>query len=381
MTERRALFVTTVASTLAAFLTPLSDMLRGQGWRVDALAADATAFPGLGLHFDERFDVAWSRNPLDPRNLIGSAGKVRAIVVAGGYDIVHVHTPIAAFVTRYALRSLPETTRPKVIYTAHGFHFYQGGRPVHNLTFRLFEQVAALWTDEIVTINAEDHAAAQSFGTIDAAHVHLIPGVGVDTSVYSPAAATPERAAAVRAGLGVSESAFLVAMIAEFGAVKRHELLFRALAKVRDPEIVVALAGEGPLEEHLRERAATLGIETRLRWAGQRDDIPELLVASDALVLVSEREGLNRSVLEAMATARPVIGTATRGIADAVGPDAGWIVAKHDVAALAAALDAAASDRAEAAHRGAAGRERVEALYALPLVLAAYQEVYRAALA
>jgi hypothetical protein len=102
-----ALFVTTVPITLEAFLIPFAEHFRAQGWRVDALANGATGNPHIADVFDNRYDVAWSRNPLAPRNLLGTSAEVRRIVAEGGYDIVHVHTPVAAFVTRFALRRLP----------------------------------------------------------------------------------------------------------------------------------------------------------------------------------------------------------------------------------------------------------------------------------
>ena len=101
-----ALFVTTVPITLEAFLLPFADHFRAEGWHIDALANGATADANLDGHFDQRFDVAWSRNPLSPSNLFGTSQRIREIVVAGGYDIVHVHTPIAAFVARYALSEM-----------------------------------------------------------------------------------------------------------------------------------------------------------------------------------------------------------------------------------------------------------------------------------
>ena len=109
----------------------------------------------------------------------------------------------------------------------------------------------------------------------------------------------------------------MLTMVAEFAPVKRHAHLFEAFAQVADPRVVLVLVGDGPLESTLREKAVALGISDRIRWAGYRRDIPAVLAASDALVLCSEREGLNRSVLEAMAAGKPVIGTETRGIADA----------------------------------------------------------------
>jgi glycosyltransferase involved in cell wall biosynthesis len=376
-----ALFVTTVPITLEAFLVPFAERFRSHGWRIDALANGATANDRIAGAFDNRYDISWSRNPLSPGNLLGTASKIREIVGQGRYDIVHVHTPIAAFVTRYALRDRSVATRPSVIYTAHGFHFYEGGSPASNFVYRRFERAAAPWTDFLVTINAEDYAAARDLAGIHPERVRYIPGIGVDTDLYAPGSVPADEVACVRTELNIERHAFMLTMIAEFGAVKRHEHLLNAFAHVKDPHAVLVLVGNGPLESTLREKAVALGLAPRIRWAGYRRDIPAVLAASDALVLCSEREGLNRSVLEAMAAGRPVIGTQTRGIADAVTPETGWIVPKHDLAALAAAIREAAANRDETARRGVAARERAVAEFALPRIIDAYEELYREALA
>lgn len=376
-----ALFVTTVPITLEAFLLPFADHFRARGWRVDALANGATANERIAGHFDERFDVAWSRDPLAPSNLLRASGTVRRIVREGAYDLVHVHTPVAAFTTRYALRSHGRGGRPVVVYTAHGFHFYRGQPALPHAIFRTLERIAAPWTDYLVTVDREDFDAARALHGLPAERVRLIPGIGVDTERFSPEAASAEDAARVRGELDVPAEAFLLVMVAEFAPVKRHAFVLDALARVRDPRVLLALVGDGPLEARLRAAVARLGLSERVRFAGYRRDIPAVLRAADALVLASEREGLNRSVLEAMASGRPVIGTDTRGIADAVGKDAGWIVVKTDAAALAAAIDAAAADPDEVARRGAAARARAVAEFSLERILEAYDELYGEALA
>ena len=380
-----ALFVTTVPITLEAFLLPLADHFREQGWRVDALANGATAASAIDGHFDQRFDVAWSRNPLAPSNLLGTSGHVRDIVVAGAYDIVHVHTPIAAFVTRYALSELrKQPNGPTVVYTAHGFHFYRGQGALGHVFFRSMERAAAPWTDYLVTINREDFDAARALGGIAPDRVRYIPGIGVDCARFAPGAVPAEQVAGVRHDLdggGAPGERFLVTMVAEFGAVKRHRLALDAFTRVTDARAHLALVGDGPLEADIRARVARLGLSDRVTFAGYRRDIPAVLAASDALLLTSEREGLNRSVLEAMASGVPVIGTDTRGITDAVGDDAGWIVGHDDVAGLAAAIDAAAADAAELARRGAAARARACTEFALTTIITAYDRLYREALA
>jgi glycosyltransferase involved in cell wall biosynthesis len=376
-----ALFVTTVPITLEAFLVPFAEHFRAQGWRVDALANGATTTPALAGAFGHRYDVAWSRNPLAPRNLIGTARAVRELVTREGYDIVHVHTPIAAFVTRFALRRLPRETRPTVIYTAHGFHFYRGQRFYLNALYRTLERTAARWTDYLVTINAEDFQAASAFRGINRRRVRLVPGIGVDTARYAEGAVPYAEVAAIRPELRIAADDFMLLMIAEFAPVKRHAFVFDALSRIRKGHVVLVLVGTGPLEAAVREQVERLGLSDRVRFAGYRHDIPALLAASDALVLASEREGLNRSVLEAMAAGKPVIGTRTRGIIDALPEGTAWIADKNDPASLATAIDAAADFPAEVARRGAAARLVACRTYDLSLVIHAYEELYREALA
>jgi glycosyltransferase involved in cell wall biosynthesis len=380
-----ALFVTTVPITLEAFLLPFADHFRAEGWRIDALANGAVTDPRLEGHFDARFDVTWSRSPMAPANLLGTTRRVREIVEAGGYDVVHVHTPVASFVTRYALRSLHgRAGAPVVVYTCHGFHFYRGQAVVPHALLRTMERIAAPWTDYLVTVNSEDFETARAIGGIARDRVRLIPGVGVDCGRFAPGAVPAEDAARVRAGLGGGSSPgkrFLVTMVAEFGAVKRHALAVEAFSQVRDARTHLALVGDGPLEGRVRAQVERLGLSERVTFAGYRRDIPAVLAASDVLLLTSEREGLNRSVLEAMASGLPVVGTDTRGIADAVGTEAGWIVAKSDPRALAQAVDAAAADPDEVARRGAAARERACEEFELGSIVAAYDGLYGEVLA
>jgi glycosyltransferase involved in cell wall biosynthesis len=374
-----ALFVTTVPATLEAFLLPFADHFRARGWRIDALANEATRRGRLLPSFDTLYDIGWSRSPLAVGHHYDTWNRVRRIVVEGGYDIVHVHTPIAAFVTRFALRSMSPADRPAIIYTAHGFHFYRGQGRLGHAVFRTLERTAAPWTDHLVTINREDYEAALAFRGISSDRVRLIPGIGVDTEAYSRDRIAPADAARVREELDVAADAFMLTMVAEFSPVKRHAHMLEALARTTHPDSVLVLVGEGPLEQATREAAVRLGIADRIRWAGYRTDVPAVLAASDALALVSAREGLPRSVLEAMSMALPVIGTATRGITDAVDDSVGWIVPKDDVSALARTIDHAASSPAECHERGQAARDRAVEHFALPMVLGMYEDLYERA--
>src|SRR5258708_38887473 len=108
--------ITTVPIFLEAFILPIAKHFRGQGWRVYAMARDLTKSPVSVSAFHRCQDIPWSRNPLDPQNLFRAAGIVRELVEEGAYDIVHVHSPVAGFVTRLALRKRRAGVRPRVIY-------------------------------------------------------------------------------------------------------------------------------------------------------------------------------------------------------------------------------------------------------------------------
>src|SRR5262249_27214035 len=136
----RLLIATTVPDTLCAFLTPFAAHFPAAGWRVDAMARRISSSDACLHAFYRVLEMPWSRNPLHPQNLFPTPARVREIVTRERYDIVHVHTPVAAFVTRLALRHLRHAGGPRVVYTAHGFHFYEGGPRLRGAVYRMLEQ-------------------------------------------------------------------------------------------------------------------------------------------------------------------------------------------------------------------------------------------------
>ena len=181
----KLLMVTTVPTTLRSFLLPFAAHFRAQGWQVDAMACGVSMSAECQQGFDRVWEVKWSRNPLDPRNLLAAPQVIREIVTREKYNIVHVHTPVAAFVTRFALKDLRARLGVKVIYTAHGFHFYTGGNPLKNAVFINLEKLAGNWTDYLVTINHEDRQAALQHKLVAPARLVHMPGIGVDLKYYN----------------------------------------------------------------------------------------------------------------------------------------------------------------------------------------------------
>lgn len=380
MHHPRLLFVTTVSATVRSFLIPLAAHFRKRGWTVDALASGVSRCEVCMNSFDLAWDIEWSRNPLDLTNFRAAPRQVRQVVALGGYDIVHVHTPVAAFVTRYALRSLPASDRPTVVYTAHGFHFHSGNPMHRNIPFIALEKLAGRWTDYLVAINSEDLEAARRFRLVPSDRLRYMPGIGLDTTYYNSEAVSQEEVEQVRRELGLRPSDRLFLMIAEFNPGKRHMDAVRALARLgRGDAVHLAFAGVGPLEEQVRRLAEQLGVEHCVHFLGYRNDIPALIRASVATLLPSEREGLPRSVMESLSLGVPVIGADARGIRDLLAEGGGRLVPVGDVDGYARALGWALDCPDEVAAEALIGRRQI-ARYDLSRIIDAHRELYAEAL-
>ena len=373
----RLLYVTTVELTLRAFLLPYADHFRRRGWTVDALARGASTSPSLVGHFDAVHDVEWSRSPWRLDNFTRSLRRVREVVRAGRYDLVHVHTPVAAFLARAALRGLRRTGRgPRVVYTAHGFHFYRGAPPARAALFRGAERLAGRWTDGLLVINPEDHAAALERRIVtDERRVWLVPGVGVDTTTLAAERIDADVVARTRAALGIPTQARVLLFAGEFNPGKRQRQAVAALARLGRADVHLVCAGEGPLRQATRELADSLGVGGQVHLPGFRTDVPALMRMADALLLLSEREGLPRSVLEAMALRVPTIGTRVRGIRDLLGGGCGLLVELDDAAGTAAAI-ARLLDEPGLGDRLATAAHRRVLEYDLARVLELHEQIY-----
>jgi len=375
----RLLIATTVPVTLGGFLAPIAAHFRGAGWRVDAMANGVSSSEECVQGFDHVWEMPWSRNPLHPRNLLTTPAHVREIVARERYDIVHVHTPVAAFVTRMALRHLRHSGGPRLIYTAHGFHFYEGGPRIRGAVYRKLEQWAGRWTDYLVVINREDEEAARRYDIVPPDRVCFMPGIGVDTTHFGAAAVSAADVERVRKELGLASGQRVILMLAEFIARKRHRDALFALARLPHPQACLVFAGNGPLFDDMQQLAAHLGIADRVRFLGFRRDVPTLIKASTAMLLPSEQEGLPRSVMEAMCQGVPVIGSRIRGMTDLLGDGRGLLVPVGAPEAIADAMAWVLDRPADARAMGERARESMGA-YDLQNIIDMHEKLYDDAL-
>jgi glycosyltransferase involved in cell wall biosynthesis len=376
----KILMVTTIPATLCSFLLPFAQHFRQLGWQVDGMAHQITDNSDCTKAFDRVWDVKWSRNPLELSNLWATPRAIRAIVAAEKYDIVHVHTPVAAFVTRYALKDLRQQGKVQVIYTAHGFHFHPQGQPWKNTIFLNLEKLAGQWTDYLVTINQADLRAAQQHQLLPTARIRYMPGIGVDLSYYDPQLVSDQDITKLRQELQISTDTPLFLSVAEFTPRKHHQDTLQALAKLTRPDVHLAIAGAGKLLPAMQQLSSSLGIDQQVHFLGKRHDIPVLMRSAVANILVSAQEGLPRSVMESLALETGVIGTKIRGIQELLADGGGRLVEVGNVDQITEAMAWTLAHPAAMKKMGEQGRVRMQE-YALPQIVKLTEELYTEAIA
>jgi glycosyltransferase involved in cell wall biosynthesis len=262
------------------------------------------------------------------------------------YTIAHSNTMVLADIAR----RLGLVRR--VVVSIHSTGSNKGGR-----LFRPFVRPFIRGVDRFVSV-AEKHKRylVDSEG-LDADRITVIHN-GVDTTAYHPR----DGGGGVRDGLGIGPGEKVVISIARLRPVKRIDLLLRAAQGVlaEAPDTRFLLVGGGDREPY-EQLARDLGIARNVTFAGERDDVPELLRMSDVFVLSSRTEAFPNVVLEAMATGLPVVATDVGSISEMVEDGASaLLVPRENAGALRDGLIALLSD-AERAHAfGERGRAIVE---------------------
>ncbi|MDJ0734698.1 MAG: glycosyltransferase family 4 protein [Nostocaceae cyanobacterium] len=372
---KKLLIVATIPETLTAFFTYITRHFQAQGWQVDGMAANISQDAKSLELFDRVWDVEWFRNPLNPKNLLKAPQQIQAVFDKNEYDLVNVTTPVAAFVIRLALNNCRKQGKFKMIYTAQGFHFYQGGAIHRNAIFLTLEKLAGAWTDYLVVVNDEDKQAAKRYNLVPTDRVRLIPGTGLNIKRYDNNTLPPAEIRRVRQELGLGVQTPLFLSVAEFIPRKRHRDLLKAFARNGPTDVHLALAGDGIILDQIQQLASDLGIEDRVHFLGFRRDIPLLMRASTATILVSEQEGLPNCVMESLSMETPVIGTNIRGTRDLLQGGCGYLVELGDIQGLATAM-AWMLDNPEASRNMAKqGRERI-AEYEVSSILQQYESLY-----
>jgi len=288
-----------------------------------------------GIHIHQ---IDFARNPLSPDNY-KAYKQLYNLISELDFDGIHCNTPIGGVLGRLCGKKCGVK---KVVYQAHGFHFYKGAPLINWLIYYPIERLLALFTDAIITINHEDYILAKKFKLRKSGKVYYIPGVGIDTKEFTQVNVNVSQK---RAELGMTDSNVMMISAGELNQNKNNSAIIKAMAKANNPKVHYFLCGKGELENELRELAKNYGISDNVHFLGYRKEIKELLKSSDIFVLPSFREGLSRSLMEAMASGLPCIVSDIRGNSDLIKTGInGYLCNASDIDAFSEAINTLASD-------------------------------------
>ena len=306
----RILYVTTIGGTMGFFKSFIAELIN-EGSTVDiATNENIKKVPdcyrewGCNIH-----NISCTRFPLN-KGTLKAVKEIKKLVAENEYDIVHCHTPIAAMCTRIACRRFRKNGL-KVIYTAHGFHFYKGAPLKNWLIYYPIEKICSHFTDVLITINKEDYELADK--KMNAEKIEYVPGVGFDVNRFFEATVDKEKK---RREMGVPEDAILLLSVGEINLNKNHQLIIKAMKVLDNHNIYYAIAGEGAEKENLVRLAGDLELQNNILLLGRRNDIAELCKTADIFCFPSYREGLGIASLEAMACGLPIVTSNVHGIND-----------------------------------------------------------------
>ena len=367
---KRVLIYATTAYMIDRFNMMNIRLLQEMGYEVDAAcnfeSGNALSKERLRAFQEEldvmhvrRFQLPLTRNILDIRHNGAALRKSIRIMRENRYAFVHCHTPVGSVIARMAARA----TGTKIIYTAHGFHFFDGAPKLNWLLYYPIEKFFSGMTDVLITINREDYERAKA--KFHMKRLEYVPGVGIDlgkfrqgtvvtidsleaanaagADLYTDAAnaGLPEEmadrsklaSAGIRKELGIGEDTFLMVSVGELSKRKNHIAALQALNEIEEEKaegkqipdyhyaIVGTSIGENTLQQYINEH----GLQQKVTLLGFRTDVEDICRASDAFLFPSKQEGLPAALMEAMACGLPAAVSRIRGNADLIDEEGGFL--------------------------------------------------------
>lgn len=308
----KRILVTSTDLMMVQFLVPHVINLSENGYEVEIACSD------VGGRLDEirqKLDgivknihvVRLHRSPANLDNFHGYQD-MKKVINNGHYDIIWTNEPVMGVVTRLAAQKARKNGT-KVLYMAHGFHFFDGAPKLNWMVYYPIERVMASKADVICTINREDYKRAKEFNVKRVEYIH---GIGINTTRLTPS----ENQNDIRAELGLKKSDFLVLSVGELNENKNQKVIIQAIAKINDSDIHYILCGKGDQLKNLQDLARNFGLQDRVHFMGYRRDVVDICSQVDVFAFPSIREGLGLAPLEAMYAGLPLITSRSRGPVD-----------------------------------------------------------------
>lgn len=316
---KNVLILTTVSGFLDKFEKDNVKLLQKLGYEVHYAANlneqhylfDEKEIERLGVRLHH---INIARSPYMLRYNMRAFLQVMKIIRENDISMIHCHTPVGGVIGRMAgVCSMRKHIR--VIYTAHGFHFYKGAPLINNSIYYFIEKIMAHYTDVLVVINEEDFQNAQKLHLKKGGTVYKIPGTGLDLERFQPLAEEERRQKREKLGLKADDR-FLVS-VGELNDNKNHIMVLTALEKLKRANklehIRYGICGDGFYWEKIKNLIKKMDLEEHVKMYGYCREVEDILGCADISVFPSKREGMGMAGLEALAMGVPLLAADNRG--------------------------------------------------------------------
>lgn len=285
---------------------------------------------------------------------------------------MHCHSPIGGALARIAAHQYSI----RIVYTAHGFHFYQGAPLKNWLIYYPVEKMLAHYTEMLITLNKEDYRLAKK--SLKAGKICYIPGVGIDVRRFQEIHSEDMRTLVrrdVRRKYGIPQNALLLLSVGELSRRKNHQAVIRALAGLGRKDIYYLICGQGSCREQLMQSARRLGVSVYLRLTGYQEDVASLYQAADVFVFPSLQEGMPVALMEAMASGMPCVVSQIRGNRELIDQNGGQKFPPMQTARIMECLEEMLSDKELRHQCGCYNRRKIQN-YTIDMVSVRMKKIY-----
>jgi len=304
---KKILYVATSDIHINIFHLPFLHWLKQQGYEVHLAVENRGNL--IIPYIDIQFNLQFPRSPFN-KVYLKTFKELKKIIDINKYDLIHCHTPMPSVIARLAAIHARKNGT-KVLYTAHGLHFFKGAPLKNWLTYYPVEYILSAFTDCIITMNQEDYRIVN--GKMLHHKSYIIPGVGVDPNKFQPYELSKK--ITVRQEFGYFENNIIIIYVAEFIKRKNHQLIIKAVSEIKHniDNLKVLFVGGGPLLEEMKIMAKNENIDHIIDFLGFRNDVSRITAISDIGISASRHEGLPIGILQEMFSGLPIVASVDRG--------------------------------------------------------------------
>jgi len=317
--KNEILVVCTTDSMIWNFLVPHIKYWENKGYIVTCAASRT------GFYFDElvnkfrinMVEVPFDRHPFKKKNYIAYK-QLKKAINENNYSEIVCQEPVGGVIARIA----GHTSNARIIYTAHGFHFFRGAKTINWILYYPIERMMSYYTNDLITINEEDYIIAKK---MHAKNVYKIHGIGVNLNKFNSSAASTFDINTIKQ----NDNQIIILTVAELIPRKNYETALKTVKLLKEMKFNFRylICGNGILENNLKKICSDYNIEDVVIFLGFRKDVSEIYKKSDIFFFPSYQEGLSIALIEAMSSGCKIVCSKIRGNTDLITENVGGYLA------------------------------------------------------